>query len=360
MLSVEMLAADRGDCLLIHYGPLNDRRVVVVDGGITKTGPLLRDRLIELGGRVELLVVTHIDLDHIAGALDLLRKLPSSIRIGEVWFNDFALLPGNRETLAPSQGESLAARISHQSLSWNRLFDGGPIAVDPDAEELPTKCTPGGLKITVLGPTLDRLRSLRRVWKREIEQAGLSAGSAGWLLEGLAHAEDIAKITKLAVTPVDVDGLLKQRFESDSSVANGSSIALLLAYGEKRLLLAADSFSEDIERSVRLIVGSEGAPLELNAVKLSHHGGRKNTSTDLLDAIACQRWLFSTDGSYYEHPSKETVARVLRHGRQAGEPHLYFNYSSKETLPWQNRLLRRREQYYTEYPTDVPGLVIHL
>jgi glyoxylase-like metal-dependent hydrolase (beta-lactamase superfamily II) len=91
MLKLELLPATCGDCLWLEYG--SPPRVIVIDGGLRETAKVLGARINaarhERGTDVlelELLVVTHIDNDHILGIIELLKSQPP-MRVKDVWFN---------------------------------------------------------------------------------------------------------------------------------------------------------------------------------------------------------------------------------------------------------------------------------
>ena len=74
MLSIEMLPARHGDCLWIEYAEgVSDRtRRILVDGGPGFAYGALRARIEQLPlaeREFELVVVTHIDADHIEGII---------------------------------------------------------------------------------------------------------------------------------------------------------------------------------------------------------------------------------------------------------------------------------------------------
>ncbi len=93
-----------------------------------------------------------------------------------------------------------------------------------------------------------------------------------------------------------------------------------------------DALAGDATAAVRRLAADEGDTLlAIDALRLSHHGGRKNANAALLSALVCNCYLISTDGSYYDHPQPESIARVIVHGRQRGGPRLLFNYHSTET-----------------------------
>src|SRR5262249_7546076 len=150
--TIDVFPAQRGDALWIEYGPANDPFRILIDGGITATG---RDHLIDhvrglgAGARIHLLVVTHIDLDHIQGVIALLEAIKDSVKIDRVWFNGWDQLP--RDPLQPhgvAEGIALSDQLkAHYREGWND--DAIAVAADgsPRKYELP-----GGMIATVLSP----------------------------------------------------------------------------------------------------------------------------------------------------------------------------------------------------------------
>jgi len=118
MLSLELLPAAHGDALWIEYGDAARPSRVLIDGGPARTyANGLRRRIARVpeGERLfELVVVTHIDADHIDGPLIFLQELAAlKVRIGELWFNGWDHLPKTeRDTYAPLQGEFLGGLIA--------------------------------------------------------------------------------------------------------------------------------------------------------------------------------------------------------------------------------------------------------
>ena len=64
----------------------------------------------------------------------------------------------------------------------------------------------------------------------------------------------------------------------DSSVANGSSIVLLLEQGRKAAVLTGDAYPSLVLAGWRRLVASRGGAPKLDLLKLSHHGSSTNTS----------------------------------------------------------------------------------
>jgi glyoxylase-like metal-dependent hydrolase (beta-lactamase superfamily II) len=76
MLRVVLLPANHGGCIWLEYGDSGAPQRVMIDGGPPYAWPKIKARLPADGCRFELLVVTHIDADHIGGVLEMLTQLP--------------------------------------------------------------------------------------------------------------------------------------------------------------------------------------------------------------------------------------------------------------------------------------------
>ena len=140
-------------------------------------------------------------------------------------------------------------------------------------------------------------------------------------------------------------------------------IAVMAEFGDKRCAFLGDAYSSDIAKSIARMAKAEdgGDVLEVNAVKLSHHGGRKNTGSAMLEKFRCRKYLVSTDGTIYDHPHGESLSRVLVSGAAAGKPSLFFNYLSDETRPWGKKTLFNGDFKYTPvFPDDDPGISVSL
>lgn len=351
MLKIEMLAAGHGDCLWIEYGDPDHPRRFLIDGGARGTYkrsllPKLR-ALPEVERDFELLVVTHIDADHIAGVLDLLTDEEVGFSAKDVWFNGYRHLPDEAPTtLGPVQGELLTGLLVKPDARWNGAFGGDSVVIPTDGD-LPRIELDGGLVITLLSPTPDKLAELKPKWEKEVRKAGLEPGRA-------AQQEESPEGFRLLGMP-DIDALANEPFSEDTSEANGSSIAFLAEFEDHRVLLAGDAHADLLRSSIRRL-GHDGQ-LAIDAFKLPHHGSKSNVSLKLLRALDCQAYLFSTNGAYFKHPSPEAVARVIRSGGDNRE--LTFNYRTEYNDVWGGKPLRERYGYRTVYPdSDAGGVVL--
>ena len=339
MYRVHMLPAEYGDSLLIEFGSSTKPKRILIDAGTPGAWPAVKKKLesIPKSERAfELLVVTHIDADHIGGVLPLFDEAKDlGITFKDVWFNGYQHLIEDDDLLGAKQGEQLSARIESGRYPWNKAFAEHAVVV-PDEGDLP-EIDAGGMKITLLSPTRTQLVRLEEEWRKVIEAAGLVPGVGATL-----EPEEIDDL--LGDDEIDIDQLAESRFKSDAAKANGSSIAFVASYGGHSVLFGADAFPGVLTSSLARLSAEDRDKIAM--AKLPHHGSRNNTSLDLVKALASERFLVSTNGKRFRHPDRESVARVIQRG---GKPTILFNYRTDLNECWDDRDLKRAHQYKAEF-----------
>lgn len=303
LLSLEILRAQHGDCLLLHYGT----DIVLIDGGPSGVyddalSPRI-DGLAEERGKavwLRMIMVSHIDDDHIVGLADMfadarerqdLHLGAKRWQAGELWFNAFGALtraggradpagvesaaidalvasaPGadsQAVTAGVKTGNTLAVDADGLGIPLNRSFGGDLVVAGDDG---PTVVEPlPGLNFTVLAPAAARLARLRDEWER-------------WEREHpTADAQTAANL--------------------DRSIFNLSSIVVLAEAGGRTLLLTGDARSDDVlkglESAGRLTDG--GPPLTVDVCKLPHHGSLRNVDARFFDRVRARHYVVSANG----------------------------------------------------------------
>lgn len=323
-ISVRVLHAGHGDCIFISQQSDGNTFNLLVDGGPAETfgslygypSPLrlLLEELNEAGQMIDLAILTHVDDDHIGGFLEAFSHddyLPSMVR--EIWFNSYKLISmengaadddkyhvegiGSSDTKTSiTQGVTLEKKLSGLNW-WQKVI----------RNDLPVIIR-GGLEFTILSPSAETLGKLQKKWVRE-------AGS---------NAKETAKGQTDYLTSV-ADLISSDTFVKDTSVANGSSIAFILRAEDKNIVLLGDAFANTVSAKPLDLDYCEDYPLEAEIVKVSHHGSKKNTSSDLLKLIRSEKFIISTDGSIFGHPDKRAIARILKSN---DTNNIFFNYAS--------------------------------
>jgi hypothetical protein len=319
-LRIEMLPVAYGDALLVEYGSEPVRRVLIDAGPQHTYDDAVRSRLLALPDAqraFELLVVTHIDSDHIDGAVMVMQDPALGMSFRDVWFNGWRHI-ATAPTFGPHQGEWLGALLDPER--WNTAFGGDTIVVPPDGP-LPCVELAGGLRLTVVSPGPDQLDDLRREWVRVLSDAGVEPGDHQAALERLSRRPQFTPSPTFA-----------RPLTRDNSEANGSSIALVAELGPWCVLLTGDAFAPVLAANLRRLAVERGVErMRFDAVKLAHHGSRQNVSADLLAAMDCRRFLVSTNGDKFRHPDAEAIELILDTIPNA---ELRFNATSDTTTPF--------------------------
>jgi len=279
-----------GDCLRLDY--TDDEQVarrILVDGGL---GSAFDKGLgLELGPSeaptaADVVVVTHVDRDHIEGVIRALER--ERLTATDYWFN-------GRDQIAPhtrsaAQGDALSELIPDDKR--NRIVEGRALVVGKAGP--PELALPGGATAVLLSPTPERLEKLLAKWPQPSRDADP--------VEALLSAFD--------EQPRRGPGQLGR----DTSVSNGSSIAFLFEYASVSILFTGDAWSSVLTESIKKLLAKRlTAKLAVQLFKLSHHGSRQNVTPELLDLIEPERVLVCTDGSQYNHPDEDALELVRKH-----------------------------------------------
>ena len=348
MFKVRALPARFGDAMLIEYGNVNSPHRVLIDGGTRGTREDILAALPAGQRHLELLVVTHIDRDHIEGILTLLEENHLDIAIDDLWFNGWCHLPENPEDEAfgPVQGERLTKRIVDLQVPWNSAFDGKAVMMADNASILPTVTLSGGLSITLLSPTRKALADLKPQWEEELREHNLVPTLPKPPNDDVEEESDEEPFGR--EDQPDIEALSESEFEGDNSEANASSIAFIAEFEGRRALFAADAHADKLLAALHLF--SPQSRVTLDLFKISHHGSRGTTSNELIEKVECPVYLLSTNGSIYKHPHWEAVARILASG--GDDLTLVFNYRSDSNMIWDDAALKRQQKYKTRFPAD--------
>ncbi len=298
-VNLTALPAACGDCLVLEYtGNDGQPHRVLVDGGLGSAFDRGLGSLLGPAGtptKVDVAVVTHVDLDHIEGTIRALRD--GRLLADDIWFNGREQLeqlfnPGGSRGVR--QGDALSELIPDETR--NRVVEGHAFVLPADGPP-PTIKLPGGATAVLLSPTEERLRRLLRKWP-EPDRGDDDSGSFDQLIGAFVD---------------EVDRGVGE-FGKDTSVANGSSIAFLFEYGGASILFGADAYASDLQTSIGALLAQRGdAKLHVRLFKLPHHGSRQNITDDLLDLIEPDEILVCTDGSKFKHPDEDALDKIRAH-----------------------------------------------
>lgn len=359
---VDMLAADEGDCFLImaEKGNIN----ILIDGGTAGTyHRVLKRKLQELdrqGKCIDLLVVTHIDNDHIGGILELLKENGSDldskiIKIRNIWHNSYRHLQLTKEReigkaeeqilshyitagsaqdnlsewkgtkkISVKQGTTLAALILAGKYHWNEQFDGKAVCSGGKNEiSFGKDC-----RIKVLTPDQEALDKLAGLWRKELlskwfafkfSEDELFDDAYEYYMRYLYRSvEYYNQGISDGKNEVDMQSLADCEECSDASKTNRASISMLLQFRRRTLLFLADAHADDAFKKL-------DGRRKVDLIKLPHHGSSKNISKKFIDNMETEIYLISTNAERYDHPDLKTLAKIICK-KTKYHKRIYFNY----------------------------------
>lgn len=399
MIHIEMFPAKAGDSFLLSF----EKTHLLIDTGFTKTyDHFIKPRLQTLqscGEVLTLLLITHIDEDHIQGALKLLKDNglayePALIPIRQIWHNAFKHLPipktdgvlspkGKRKLetitgpitevavgspISAKQGSVFAKNILKGGYAWNADFDGKAVSTDIKKN---IQLTPF-IQITLLSPTNEQLEQLVQSWKLALYNLGFREpitadtifdDALELLLRELPDSESLTIGKKISTTTLDVSKLKDHKYAKDNSARNGSSIAFILEIEEKRLLFLADAHSEVIMQQLEPLFRDEPRPIYFDFIKVAHHGSFNNNKPDLWSNIDSDCYAISTDGKDHEHPSLETLAWIVDRPVDKlpqKKRHLYFNYPTNASQAFDDEAFKTKFKYELHITTNNQSTLISI
>jgi hypothetical protein len=346
IFTLDVRRARKGDCMLLHYGTADEPGLAVIDGGPAGVyEPHLKPRLLEIRNArgvgdgeplpVDLLMVSHVDDDHIRGILDLTKEEiermnaqePRLLSVMSFWHNSFdaiidhtpdeltstfkskfgeaaaggatlsddALLAVEMESDAESEvvlsglkvlasiAQGFRLRLDAEALGYpsNPDFGGKLILAREGAGTIDVG---GGLTLTVVGPLHAELAELHEKhveWLKQLEREGKSPESA------------------LAAYV-------------DESVANLSSIVVLAETEGKRMLLTGDARGDKVLAGLEMLgLLQPGGTMELDVLKVPHHGSANNLDDDFFERIIARHYVFSGNGEH-GNPEREALEMLFR------------------------------------------------
>ena len=140
-----------------------------------------------------------------------------------------------------------------------------------------------------------------------------------------ANQDETPRATEIAHRGYD-HRTLAEAYDPDPSPNNGSSISVFIETPAARMLFLGDAWADDTVAALERRTTS-GEMTIFDAIKLSHHGSRRNTSPRLLELMDAPVYLISSDGGKHGHPDLP-VLRAIVDRPSTFVRHLYFNYAT--------------------------------
>src|SRR4029453_10485656 len=303
VFSLDVRRARKGDCLFLHFGTAQKPGLVMIDGGPKAVyDPHLRPRLVEIRKARglsaqqplpgDLLMVSHVDDDHIQGILDFTRELRQSVgapfvRVDRLWHNSFEAILG-KEPKELKTG--VAAQFGAASLQGELPDDAtieGAADEDPEVARSTLKVlarVAQGFQLRLDAEALDWPlnphvnEQLIMASGQEVDiTGGLSFVVAGPMQPELValkktHDEWLQTLKDQGKKPEDALAAFVDR-----SVPNLSSLVVVAKAGGKTMLLTGDARGDKILKGLETVgLLPPGGTLHVDVLKVPHHGSSNN------------------------------------------------------------------------------------
>lgn len=287
-LTISTIRSGKGDCIHLRYiGNSGFPHNVIIDSGPTSAAGEFRNLVCGIlsgGEKLDCLIITHYDDDHIGGIL----------KVGDLGFQDiyFNAYSGVEETqnLSAIQNQRLFHNLT-QTMVHASVLAGDRIDID-------------GASITIHSPT-EEILSRAKVKMRDVDIQ-------------LSSVSDWSK---------SFDSLMSEDYPgADTSIANQASIVFTFEHKMTKLLFCGDAWASSIPDG------------QYDLVKLPHHGSIRNISNELLSRLNSKKYLICADGA--THPNKGTIAKLLQ---KFGDITVYTNYTW-----WMNGFILPEDRKYIE------------
>lgn len=365
-MKIRVFQSDKGDCLLLTS---SDGKHMLVDGGMV--GSYRKHVAPHLGAMrearesLDLVYVSHIDQDHIAGILAMMddevawrvhdfqiasgnqrhrrpaRNRPRPPEVKSVWHNAFHEQVGKNHgeiedmlaaeaavltlrsddfahsaademaDLATSKAEAvrLSRRIGDRQLNipLNEEYGGRLMFVaDP-----PTPISLGTMEMSVIGPFAEDLKELREEWNAWLRSA-----------KGRRQLRQIARRSREdedSLGHADIDGIfdpligLADRLGDRDNVTtpNLASLMLLVEEDSHSVLLTGDGHGSDVLSGLFNINRlNDEAAIHVDVLKVLHHGSEHNLDAEFCKQVTADHYIFCGNGAH-ENPDLRVVRTLI-------------------------------------------------
>lgn len=387
--TLKTFQSNTGDCIFFLLQDGERKYNMMIDCGEYTTA--IREYVEnQLGKQIDLLIITHIDADHIQGIEQMLKETPD-LNIGKIIFNSYERQQGQPETpLTPIQKQQIesikgelncvfrdaienevSARQAVTGLSkliasnplWRAKWERGYTALDARKE---IDLNEWGV-IKILAPTLREIKKLDEEFRSLlfnelfVEDDNVELSDCETLYETLIryaelHANESAEDRQIAGETLEErlqSAAEENPKESIITPANKASLAFVWEKDGKRVLFLGDSKPGIVVKGLLAHYPQGPFPMIFESIKVAHHGSHYNTTESLTEHVDSEHY-FITGGEEGTRPSEAAMGRILLRDLSGNvrKRTLHVNYKTSltEQLAGDKRL---QEKYHFDVDFDL-------
>ena len=299
-----------GDAIAMRITKNGKTEIYVIDGGTQASGKALVQHIRKYYGakRVDYLISTHPDMDHISGLKVVLEEL----EVGELWMHK----PWDHASKIIN--DIVDGRVTQQSLS--KRIEG----FVKTAKEVAELAAEKGIQIyePFQGEQIGcfRVLSPSKEWYRELLKSfdNMPPSKPTPLLENQTYAS-----SKDTTDENWYNETLKE--DGETSARNESSVVLLGILPDKSgVLFTGDAGRQALTRAYKYARSRKCNLQQCRFIQMPHHGSRRNVSPVVLDMLlgpilpvgspAKKTSFVNTSKGSPDHPRKSVVNAFIRRG----------------------------------------------
>jgi beta-lactamase superfamily II metal-dependent hydrolase len=354
MFKLHVVQAKYGDALILSFGSPAKPRHILIDGGpsgnyAADLGPAL-EGVVGKGGKLDLVVLSHVDNDHVVGLLDLFAAIEEDqvserdprTKVAALWHNSFertidptgAAAQQMQAIMTMAAAAKMAAPLATDTLeTFYGIREGNRLRLMAKKLKIPVNkgfaddvlqvetaraaVKFGPLELKVAGPNKLHLKELQARWLQWLEEAAQKVA---------------ADPTTAAMT--------------DNSMPNLSSIVLLAKCDGKSILLTGDARGDYIIQGLQSAGLARNGKLHVDVLKVQHHGSSRNTTPDFFNAITADTYVLSADGRH-GNPKFDTLKWIVETARHRRQPITLVATNRTETIAKMLKELPATDYGYT-------------
>lgn len=330
----------RGDCIMLLLEENNKELHIMVDCGCytSEVNDYIEQKF---KNKIDYLIVTHIDNDHVVGVNEMLAKKPN-IEISHILYNCYQRTAGNLQEWSEDIkrnvkrlygelpividmmeykiDEKAAKTLAETILSndnWKKNWHRNYIT----EESVPIELGENWGRLVFLSPSQQALDDLdvkyrKLFWSSLYRQKETDYNKEETIYEALMRIA-LSEVTEESEDEIASEAILDENtlknYANETlcpiSDANVASMAFIWENNGHRILFMGDASPEQVANRISIVYKSNPKPILFDAIKVSHHGSAHSTSTELL-ANADSRYFFFTGGTR-KAPSLQALSRII-------------------------------------------------
>ncbi|MCY1662364.1 MULTISPECIES: ComEC/Rec2 family competence protein [Chryseobacterium] len=303
-MKIKFLKAGSGDCIVINHNSKN----IVIDGGNESTYLISEYYKIKSRNeRIDFLIITHHDDDHIKGILDLFKEIKNrndELLIDNIIFNSPRKILNKIEKTVESnllsykQAYDLEQYLIHHGITWETSLN----TKDLEAK-INEKFYDKNLSFKIFSPSKDILEKY--------------ASNKGAYLTSDYRCDWDSSISILMKSLDDKS--------QDTSHSNVTSIVLSLTYDKDNYLFTGDVTPIRLNEIIDNI-RDQNEVAHFKLIKLPHHASYRSLNSEILQKINCTNFLISTNSKKHYLPNKRALLKIISNRKTNESINFYFNY----------------------------------